>query len=78
MDHETALEAANQALSGSEHSANRITSVTLERIDPQRRSGRSLPNLDAAPEHSREAWQIAAMLSVGGLTLLLVVSLWLL
>ena len=78
MDHETALEAANQALSGSEHSANRITSVTLERIDPKRRSGRSLPDLDAVPERSREAWQIAAMLSVGGLTLLLVVGLWML
>ena len=78
MDHETALEAANQALSGSERSANRITSVTLERIDPQRHTGRSLPDLDAMPERSREAWHIAAMLTVGGLTMLLVVGLWLL
>jgi hypothetical protein len=78
VDHETALEAANQALSGNERSANRITSVTLERIDPKRRTGRSLPDLDATPERSREALQIAAMLTVGGLTLLLVASLWLL
>lgn len=77
MDHETALEAANQALCGSAlRSSSRIASVELRGVDPMRRSGPALPSLDARPSLSGEAWQIAAMFAVGSLTVVLVVTLW--
>jgi hypothetical protein len=79
VDHQSALEAANQALSGSAlRSSSRIASVELRGVDPMRRTGPALPSLDYRPSLSGEAWQIAAMLAVGGLSLLLVVTLWLL
>jgi hypothetical protein len=78
VDHETALEAANQALSGSAlRSSSRITSVELRGVDPLRRSGPALPSFDDRPL-PREVWHGAGMLAVAVLTLLLVVTLWLL
>jgi hypothetical protein len=79
VDHETALEAANQALSGSAlRPESRIASVELKGGDALRRGGRALPSLDhQSPSRSSEAWQIAMMLAVGVATLVLVLSLWL-
>jgi hypothetical protein len=75
VDHETALEAANEALSGSAlRSGNRIASVELRGVDPSRRSGPALPSFEDRPR-SREVWQIAGMLAVAALTLLFVVAL---
>lgn len=79
MDHETALEAANQALSGSAlRPESRIASVELRGGDASRRGARALPSLDRAASRTGEAWQIAMMLAVGVATLVLVISLWLL
>jgi hypothetical protein len=76
VDHETALEAANQALSGSGlRSGSRIASVELRGVDPARRSGPALPSFEDRPL-SREVWHIAGMLAVAVLTLLFVVTLW--
>jgi hypothetical protein len=78
VDHETALEAANQALSGSAlRPESRIASVELKGGDALRR-GRALPSLNHTPSRSNEAWQIAMMIAVGVATLVLVLSLWLL
>jgi hypothetical protein len=78
VDHETALEAANQALSGSAlRPESRITSVELKGSDALRRGSRALPSMDQSPSRTREAWQIAAMIAVGVATLVLVISLWL-
>jgi hypothetical protein len=77
VDHETALEAANQALSGSSlRSSSRIASVELRGVDPMRRTGSALPSLDDRPSLSSEAWQVAAVLAVTVLTLIFVVTLW--
>jgi len=77
VDHETALEAANQALSGSAlRSSSRIASVELRGVDPMRRSGPALPSFDDRPLSS-EVWQVAAMVAVAVLTLMLVITLWL-
>jgi hypothetical protein len=79
VDHETALQAANQALSGSAlRPESRIASVELKNGDTLRRGGRALPSLDRTPSRTSEAWQIAMMLAVGVATLVLVISLWLL
>lgn len=76
MDHETALEAANQALSGrAPRSSSRIASVELRGIDPMLRSGPALPSFDDRPL-SREVWHVAAMVAVAALTLVLVTTLW--
>lgn len=79
MDHDTALEAANQALSSSAlRSESRITSVELKGGDALRRSGRSLPDMNYVPAASSEAWQVAFMVAVGVATLSMVITLWLL
>jgi hypothetical protein len=79
VDHETALQAANQALSRSAlRSSSRIASIELRGVDPMRRTGPALPSLDDRPSHSNEAWQLAAMLGVALATLIFVVTLWVL
>jgi hypothetical protein len=79
VDHETALEAANQALSGSsQRSSSRIASVEFRRVDPMHRSGPALPSFDDRPALPREAWQVAATIVVTLGTLIFVVTLWLL
>ncbi len=79
MDHETALAAANQALSGNTLRAeSRITSVELKDVGGPARGGRALPSLDESRSSSGEVWQAAAMIAVAVATLVLVVSLWLL
>jgi hypothetical protein len=76
VDHETALEAANEALSGNAlRSSSRIASVELRGVDPMRRSGPALPSFEDRPL-SREVWQAAAMIAVAVLTLVFVVTLW--
>jgi hypothetical protein len=76
VDHETALEAANEALSGGAlRSSSRIASVELRGVDPMRRSGPALPSFEDRPP-TREVWHAAAMLAVGVMTLLLVITLW--
>lgn len=78
MDHETALESANEALSGSAlRSSSRIASVELRGVDPMRRTGPALPSFEDRPP-AREVWHVAGMVAVGVLTLVLVVALWLL
>jgi hypothetical protein len=77
VDHETALEAANQALSGGAlRATSRIASVELRGVDDMRRTGRGAVNIDDASSLPSGAWELAAMLSVGFVTLLLVVALW--
>lgn len=79
MDHQTALEAANQALSGSAlRSSSRIASVELRGVDPMRRAGPALRSFEDRATRSTEGWQIAAMITVGVVTLMGVVALWLL
>ena len=79
MDHETALQAANQALSGSAlRSSSRIASVELRGVDPMRRSGPALRSFDERATRSTEGWHIAAMIIVAVLTLVGVIALWLL
>jgi hypothetical protein len=79
VDHETALEAANEALSGSSSSSSsRIASVEFRRVDPLHRRGPALPSLDEPPTLPHEAWQVAATIAVAIATLIFVVTLWLL
>jgi hypothetical protein len=76
VDHETALEAANEALSGNAlRASSRIASVELRGVDPMQRSSPTLRSFDDRPL-SREVWQAAAMVAVGVLTLLFVLTLW--
>jgi hypothetical protein len=77
VDHETALEAANEALS-SPRSSSRIASVEFHGVDPLRRTGPALPSLDDRPSLSRELWQIVGTIAVAVVTLSFVVTLWLL
>lgn len=77
MDHETALQSANEALSGRGlRSSSRIASVELRAVDPMRRSGPALPSFDARPRSHHEAWHIAGTLAVAALTLGLVLAFW--
>lgn len=77
MDHETALQAANQALSGgSLRSPSHFASVELRGVGELRRGGRSaLPSSDSSALPGG-AWELAAMISVAAATLLLVIGLW--
>ena len=80
MDHETALESANQALSSGRRSESRISSVELQSVSTKLYSEagpRSQPRVDSAPSRAAEAWQIAGMLVVALATVSFVVSLWL-
>ncbi len=77
MDHETALEAANQALSGGAlRSTSRIASVELRGVDDVRRTGRAVANIDDPSPLPSGAWELCAMLSVGFATLLVVIGIW--
>ncbi len=77
MDHETALEAANQALSGGAlRSTSHIASVELRGVDDVKRTGRAAVNLEDTSRLPSGAWELAAMLSVGFVTLLLVLGAW--
>jgi hypothetical protein len=77
VDHETALEAANQALSGAGwRSPSRIASVELRGVDEARRTGRAALNIDDTSRLPSGAWELCAMLSVGLVTVLFVVALW--
>lgn len=76
MDHESALEAANQALSsGGTRGASRLASVELRGVSEltsesrgvQREGDSALPN---------GAWELAAMTSVAVATLLVVLGVW--
>jgi hypothetical protein len=78
MDHETALQAANQALSGNALSGtSHFASVELRGVAELGRSGgrSARPREDTGPLPSG-AWELAAMNSVGVATLLLVLGLW--
>jgi hypothetical protein len=77
VDHETALQAANQALSGSNRSTERIAALELNGVDGSKRTGRALPSLDARSPLTNEAWQVAATIGVAVVTLVLVIALWL-
>ena len=59
-------------------SSSRITSVELRGVDPLRRSGPALPSFDERPLSREEVWHGAGMIAVALLTVLLVVTLWLL
>lgn len=77
MDHETALEAANQALSGGGwRSPSRIASVELRGVDETRRPGRASLNIDDTSSLPSGAWELAAMISVGLATVLFVIAMW--
>ena len=77
MDHETALQAANQALGGrTERSTSRFASVELrgiEELDTATKLGLPVERGSRVPNG---AWEIAAMLSVVIATLLVVTGLW--
>lgn len=81
MDHETALESANLALSGGRRSESRISSVELQSIGSTRLGAELADNVLSRPvtppRVSSEVWQIAGMLVVAVATLSFVVSLWL-
>ena len=79
MDHETALESANEALERRElSSGSQVASLQLRGVDPLQRSGPALSSFEARPERlSGEAWQLAGMIAVAVVTLAFVVTLWL-
>ena len=79
MDHETALESANQALSSGRRSESRISSVELQNINSTLYSDgpKSQVRPRAASSFSSELWQVAGMVVVAVATLSFVVSLWL-
>jgi hypothetical protein len=77
MDHETALQAANQALSGNSlREANHFASVELRGVGELRRSGRGVTPLEDTSPFPGGAWELAAMISVGAATLLVVLAVW--
>ena len=76
VDHETALEAANQALSSGRRAESRISSVELNSVSTTR-LGERAPSRAGTPSVSSEAWQIAGVIAVTVATLSVVVSLWL-
>ena len=81
MDHATALDAANQALSGrSSRATNPFASVELRGVDElgrTRRESRS-PDGDAGASLPSGAWELAAMISIAVVTLGIVITLWML
>lgn len=76
VDHETALEAANQALSSGRRAESRISSVELNNVSTTR-LGEHAPSRASASRLSTEGWQIAGMIVVAVATLSVVVGLWL-
>jgi hypothetical protein len=80
VDHETALESANQALSSGRRSESRVASVELQSMTSTLSSDsgpRSQAEASATSSFSSELWQIAGMVVVAVATLSFVVSLWL-
>lgn len=77
MDHETALESANQALSSGRRSESRISSVELQSMSSTLYSDRPEAQAATASSFSSELWQVAGMVVVAVATLSFVVSLWL-
>src|SRR5688572_16040389 len=76
MDHESALQAANQALSGGAlRSTSRFASVELRGAGELKGTGRGMTR-DESSSLPNGAWELAAMLSVGVATLLLVLAIW--
>ena len=77
MDHETALQAANQALSGGAlREASHFASVELRGVGDLRRTGRTAVPSESGSALPSGAWELAAMVSVGVATLLLVLGVW--
>ena len=79
-DHAKALEAANQALGGrASRATNRFASVELRGVDELRRTSREAHRDDEAGAGLPSgAWELAAMVSVAVVTLLIVITLWML
>ena len=79
MDHDSALREANQALGGrSSRSTTRFASVELRAVESARPGARPSLELETDRSLPHGAWEFAAMVSVGVVTLLFVVGLWLL
>jgi hypothetical protein len=79
MDHATALDAANQALSGrASRTASRFASVELRGVDELGRTNRETKDPGDGTGLPSGAWELAAMISVAVATLLVVVVLWML
>ena len=79
MDHATALGAANQALSGrSSRATNPFASVELRGVDELGRTRERNPDDPAGASLPSGAWELAAMITVAVVTLLIVITLWLL
>lgn len=76
MDHETALQAANQALSSGSSSTGRFSTLELRGMNDSLHDMRRPLDIDESPRLPRGAWEIAAMLSVALATLLVVIGLW--
>jgi len=79
LDHEKALDAANQALGGrASRATNRFASVELRGVDELGRTSRESrnPDDDAGGGLPSGAWELAAMVSVAVVTLAVVVTLW--
>lgn len=77
MDHESALEAANQALSGGAfRGASRLASVELRGVNEIRGPARGAAQLGEASSLPNGAWELAAMISVALATLLFVLGMW--
>jgi hypothetical protein len=79
VDHETALESANQALGSGRRSERGISSVELQSVSSTLYSDgpRSQARVDTVASISSELWQAAGMVVVVIATLSFVVSLWL-
>lgn len=79
MDHSDALAAANQALGGrASRATNRFASVELRGVDELGRTNREPRSWDEETRVPSGAWELAAMISVGVVTLVFVITLWLL
>jgi hypothetical protein len=79
VDHPDALAAANQALGGrASRATNRFASVELRGVDELGRANREARRWDEETRVPRGAWELAAMISVGVVTLVFVITLWML
>lgn len=77
MDHETALRAANQALSGrAPRGVRRFSSVELRGVEEIRVASREERGDDGSAVPSG-AWELTAMICVGVVALLVVLVAWL-
>lgn len=82
MDHDTALRSANQALEGRPpRSSSSFASVELRAVAGLNSTGHAPPSPNTMPRGNRfevpnGAWELAALFSVGLVTLVGVVTLW--